>query len=230
MIPRSLGSEVGRSNIGSNALNLSFSSLLAHAVPVQTAAGLPVFPISCMIAAHAVGMTVLAKQFPPGSAFVDMKNILMSNEARSRCHRPVSPDRQYSRLEGPNGCCGAGIEASKVGVCECVFCDVKSASKSQVRCTRVQNFDMTASWSYAHLDDCGCGGASQQRTLKLLERAVGIEPTSEAWKASVLPLYDARSNYQHDYTDVRQNSGQDYEVACCAAGLRQSLKSSESNR
>ena len=25
-----------------------------------------------------------------------------------------------------------------------------------------------------------------------LERAVGIEPTSEAWKASILPLYDAR--------------------------------------
>src|SRR6266446_5229911 len=26
-----------------------------------------------------------------------------------------------------------------------------------------------------------------------MERAMGIEPTSEAWKASILPLYDARS-------------------------------------
>jgi hypothetical protein len=27
----------------------------------------------------------------------------------------------------------------------------------------------------------------------VLERAMGIEPTSEAWEASILPLYDARS-------------------------------------
>jgi hypothetical protein len=33
----------------------------------------------------------------------------------------------------------------------------------------------------------------QVSNLKSLERAVGIEPTSEAWKAPVLPLYDARS-------------------------------------
>jgi hypothetical protein len=26
-----------------------------------------------------------------------------------------------------------------------------------------------------------------------LERATGIEPVSEAWEASILPLYDARS-------------------------------------
>jgi hypothetical protein len=26
-----------------------------------------------------------------------------------------------------------------------------------------------------------------------MERAMGIEPTSEAWEASILPLYDARS-------------------------------------
>ena len=25
-----------------------------------------------------------------------------------------------------------------------------------------------------------------------MERAMGIEPTSEAWEASILPLYDAR--------------------------------------
>ena len=28
---------------------------------------------------------------------------------------------------------------------------------------------------------------------RLMERAMGIEPTSEAWEASILPLYDARS-------------------------------------
>src|SRR5438270_12107511 len=31
------------------------------------------------------------------------------------------------------------------------------------------------------------------RIYKNLERAMGIEPTSEAWEASILPLYDARS-------------------------------------
>src|SRR5271154_4093883 len=29
--------------------------------------------------------------------------------------------------------------------------------------------------------------------IATLERAMGIEPTSEAWEASILPLYDARS-------------------------------------
>jgi hypothetical protein len=28
-----------------------------------------------------------------------------------------------------------------------------------------------------------------------MERAMGIEPTSEAWEASILPLYDARSMF-----------------------------------
>jgi hypothetical protein len=28
-----------------------------------------------------------------------------------------------------------------------------------------------------------------------MERAMGIEPTSEAWEASILPLYDARSAF-----------------------------------
>jgi hypothetical protein len=31
------------------------------------------------------------------------------------------------------------------------------------------------------------------KLFDLLERAMGIEPTSEAWEASILPLYDARS-------------------------------------
>ncbi len=34
-----------------------------------------------------------------------------------------------------------------------------------------------------------------------MERAMGIEPTSEAWEASILPLYDARSAiWLADYT------------------------------
>ena len=48
---------------------------------------------------------------------------------------------------------------------------------------------------------------TQQSAVHLLERAVGIEPTFEAWKASVLPLYDARSDHQRDYTGMLQNSG-----------------------
>ncbi len=31
------------------------------------------------------------------------------------------------------------------------------------------------------------------RINEVMERAMGIEPTSEAWEASILPLYDARS-------------------------------------
>ncbi len=34
---------------------------------------------------------------------------------------------------------------------------------------------------------------SHWRETRFLERAMGIEPTSEAWEASILPLYDARS-------------------------------------
>ncbi len=34
---------------------------------------------------------------------------------------------------------------------------------------------------------------SEMRVRNFLERAMGIEPTSEAWEASILPLYDARS-------------------------------------
>jgi hypothetical protein len=33
---------------------------------------------------------------------------------------------------------------------------------------------------------------------------MGIEPTSEAWEASILPLYDARSSLDYaDYTHLR---------------------------
>ena len=34
---------------------------------------------------------------------------------------------------------------------------------------------------------------SKYSELSFMERAMGIEPTSEAWEASILPLYDARS-------------------------------------
>ena len=33
----------------------------------------------------------------------------------------------------------------------------------------------------------------------LLERAMGIEPPCEAWEASILPLYDARTR-EHNYS------------------------------
>jgi hypothetical protein len=42
------------------------------------------------------------------------------------------------------------------------------------------------------------------RTSNFMERAMGIEPTSEAWEASILPLYDARSaSNLPDYTRLR---------------------------
>ncbi len=45
-------------------------------------------------------------------------------------------------------------------------------------------------------------GQSNHRVF--LERAMGIEPTSEAWEASILPLYDARSaSNLPDYTRLR---------------------------
>src|ERR1700741_84627 len=34
---------------------------------------------------------------------------------------------------------------------------------------------------------------------------MGIEPTSEAWEASILPLYDARSSLAVDYTQLRDS-------------------------
>ena len=37
------------------------------------------------------------------------------------------------------------------------------------------------------------------KLFDLLERAMGIEPTSEAWEASILPLYDARSLLNKSY-------------------------------
>src|SRR5262249_28159023 len=43
--------------------------------------------------------------------------------------------------------------------------------------------------SISALNSRGCA----QKCAKL-ERAMGIEPTSEAWEASILPLYDARSS------------------------------------
>jgi hypothetical protein len=36
-------------------------------------------------------------------------------------------------------------------------------------------------------------GVEAIESTGVMERAMGIEPTSEAWEASILPLYDARS-------------------------------------
>jgi hypothetical protein len=38
---------------------------------------------------------------------------------------------------------------------------------------------------------------------RLMERAMGIEPTSEAWEASILPLYDARLTRHHTPSMLR---------------------------
>src|SRR5437899_7778226 len=50
-----------------------------------------------------------------------------------------------------------------------------------------------------------------------MERAMGIEPTSEAWEASILPLYDARSAVK--LTNLRnscKNSSRALAVRECA--------------
>jgi hypothetical protein len=39
-----------------------------------------------------------------------------------------------------------------------------------------------------------------------MERAMGIEPTSEAWEASILPLYDARS-FSNDSQNITASAG-----------------------
>jgi|HubBroStandDraft_1064217.scaffolds.fasta_scaffold28268_3 hypothetical protein len=63
--------------------------------------------------------------------------------------------------------------------------------------------------AYGKLQD-----AIQRYAVDSLERAVGIEPTFEAWKASVLPLYDARADHQPDYTSLLQNSGRNEILGC----------------
>jgi hypothetical protein len=55
-----------------------------------------------------------------------------------------------------------------------------------------------ALWTYFSL----CSARTIE-PLGFMERAMGIEPTSEAWEASILPLYDARSAlYFADYTQL----------------------------
>jgi hypothetical protein len=57
----------------------------------------------------------------------------------------------------------------------------------------VQNYEFYGSFSGMK--------ASKANYTGFMERAMGIEPTSEAWEASILPLYDARSFRQlADYT------------------------------
>jgi hypothetical protein len=36
---------------------------------------------------------------------------------------------------------------------------------------------------------------------------MGIEPTSEAWEASILPLYDARSGSKHLQDSIARMAG-----------------------
>ena len=57
-----------------------------------------------------------------------------------------------------------------------------------------------------------------------MERAMGIEPTSEAWEASILPLYDARAASQYMYqlalVQLFQNSlGQEVTIRNCSSGI-----------
>ena len=47
------------------------------------------------------------------------------------------------------------------------------------------------------------GQPNQPGFCECMERVMGIEPTSEAWKASVLQLYDARASHKRDYADSR---------------------------
>src|ERR1700731_3844330 len=57
----------------------------------------------------------------------------------------------------------------------------------------------------------------------ILERAMGIEPTSEAWEASILPLYDARSFPQRaDYTQPTDSPYRPaiFDILQCPAGKR----------
>src|SRR5438445_845307 len=48
-------------------------------------------------------------------------------------------------------------------------------------------------WDVSLGSDYGSAGYRGRKCLEIMERAMGIEPTSEAWEASILPLYDARS-------------------------------------
>jgi hypothetical protein len=65
-------------------------------------------------------------------------------------------------------------------------------------------------------------GISPRNGLQILERAMGIEPTSEAWEASILPLYDARSvatltNGRHSRKTSRHIATRPLVVLCTAA-------------
>jgi hypothetical protein len=42
------------------------------------------------------------------------------------------------------------------------------------------------------------------RALIKLERAMGIEPTAQAWEAWVLPLYDARAGFDSSRLSAKQ--------------------------
>jgi hypothetical protein len=81
----------------------------------------------------------------------------------------------------------------------------------------VQNPPFFNSFSAAHR--CKCVRAIE--SLRFMERAMGIEPTSEAWEASILPLYDARSLLQ--LIDYTQLSDCEYRSEKDATGGRKSF-------
>jgi hypothetical protein len=56
------------------------------------------------------------------------------------------------------------------------------------------------------------------KLFDLLERAMGIEPTSEAWEASILPLYDARSGGDSAIIPKSALTRTDRDHKACASG------------
>src|SRR5258708_10837451 len=81
------------------------------------------------------------------------------------------------------------------GNCVQKNCAILGVHPKELGPTWVQNSGQLAPFS-----SLSSGRATE--STRFMERAMGIEPTSEAWEASILPLYDARSSFQLrvDYT------------------------------
>jgi hypothetical protein len=60
------------------------------------------------------------------------------------------------------------------------------ASSTAFTCSAVQNSQISSEFNQRDR-------VRSTESSGFMERAMGIEPTSEAWEASILPLYDARS-------------------------------------
>jgi hypothetical protein len=78
-------------------------------------------------------------------------------------------------------------------------------------CDSIGNISLNARlYRKLPLWDCSRETRQQMERVPLccfnLERATGIEPVSEAWEASILPLYDARvCGLRHNYTQLPDN-------------------------